>query len=304
MFIKVCFVALRFTVSIDLLTAFAAFVLFTGPSDTTTKLLDNCEEHVAVRTPRTIITARLIAVATVAFHRSYQMLSSKDPSRYKSLYHYRNAANQRSSMAGSLARLLRLVTDELKYEKRRSPTVACRLNPMLVPPNSPPRRDTRQSGEAPQRVSWAFMESTGYTPKRGRSSNEMHQRREKHCDGRVLVWMAPNPSTPKADVRSACRLCGSKTAFYCTGCKNFLCHGSQVVNESRIKKIQEDEQHGSSKEVKPLLKMQVYDPKKDDWSYTFAKNCCYLVSHKHAFDAVWQTKHSVIKGVDEQETTV
>ena len=51
-----------------------------GPSDTTAKLLDNCEEHLSVRTPRTIVTARLIAVGTVAFHRSYQMLTVKHPS--------------------------------------------------------------------------------------------------------------------------------------------------------------------------------------------------------------------------------
>ena len=131
----------------------------------------------------------------------------------------------------------------------------------------------------------------------------MHQLREQDCDGRVLVCMVPDPNNPKADTRSSCRLCGSKTAFYCTGCKNFLCHGSQGITETRIMKIKGNERFASSN-TKPILRMQVFDPKKDQWSSTFAKNCCYLVSHKHAFDSVWQTKHSMINGIDEEDVTV
>jgi len=109
-----------------------------GPSDTTTKLLDNCEEHVTVRTPRTIVTARLLAVGTVTFHRSHQMLSSKHPSKYQSLYHYRNAANQRSSMASNLARVIRFTASELKEERSRLATrIVPGLNSNLVPPNTP-----------------------------------------------------------------------------------------------------------------------------------------------------------------------
>lgn len=120
-----------------------------------------------MRTPRTIVTAGLIAVVTVAFHRSYQMLTSKHPSMCKSLYNYSNAANQRLSMAGSLARVIHSIADELKNKRAQSTSALPGLNSMLVPPNSPPRRGTRLSGDAPQHVSWSHMESTGYTPKRG-----------------------------------------------------------------------------------------------------------------------------------------
>lgn len=202
-------------------------------------------------------------------------------------------------MAGSLTRVIHSVADELKNKRAQSTSALPGLNSMLVPPNSPPRRGTRLSGDAPQHVSWSHMESTGYTPKRGRASNERHELREKACDGRVLICVVSDPSNPKADARSACRVCGAKTAFYCTGCKNFLCHGSQGLTASRIEKIESNDQLASG-DTKPTLRMQVFEPKKDMWMSTFAKNCCYLVSHKHAFDTVWQTKHSTIKGVDDE----
>jgi hypothetical protein len=45
-----------------------------GPSDTTTKLVDKVEEHLGIRKPRTIATARLLTIGAVAFHRSNQMI--------------------------------------------------------------------------------------------------------------------------------------------------------------------------------------------------------------------------------------
>jgi len=204
-------------------------------------------------------------------------------------------------MSASLARVIQLVAGELKKERSQSTSTAPGLNSNLVPPNTPPRRGTRLSGDALQRVNWSFMESTGYAPKRGRASNERHQLRETDCDGRVLVCVMPDPSTPKADPRSSCRLCGAKTAFCCTGCKNFLCHGSQGLSESRIKKIESNGRLAAG-DTKPLLRMQVFDPKQDMWTSAFAKNCCCLVSHKLAFDAVWQTKHSVTKGLDDESS--
>jgi hypothetical protein len=210
-----------------------------GPSDTTTKLMDNVEEQLGIRTPRTVATARLLSVGTVAFHRSIQMLSAKPSVEYATLFDYRNAANSRFTMGGSLVKLLQYLTDEVVGIS--APSASSRQvsfigqGPSLVPPNSPPRRATRATEEVPERVSWGYYQKTGLTPKRGRQSNEAHKLREQHCDGRVLVAIVADPNKAgNHDVRMKCRLCGTKTNHYCTGCKNYLCFGiNQAMNDKR-----------------------------------------------------------------------
>jgi hypothetical protein len=46
---------------------------------------------------------------------------------------------------------------------------------------------------------------------------------------------------------------------------------------------------------KPTLKMTSFDPKRDKWIPSYGKNCCYLVQHRHAFNTVWQEKHTTEK---------
>ena len=118
-----------------------------GPSDTTTKLLDTVEENLGIRTPRTIAMARLMAVGSVAFHRSNQMLSAKSPSQYPTLYHFRVASNNRHTMASSLMVLIEFAKANHKTITTRHPSAgSVSFAANLVPPNSPPRR-TRAAGE-------------------------------------------------------------------------------------------------------------------------------------------------------------
>jgi hypothetical protein len=174
-----------------------------------------------------------------------------------------------------------------------------------VPPNLPLRR-TRAGIEAPQRVTWSHVEKTGTTPMRGRAVNVAHKYREKQCDGRVLVAIINDPSKDDGDPRQKCRLCGTKTNHYCTGCKNFLCFGTaQGLNEKRVESIlQRDTDRVFTKEPpKAVLKMLSYDPKSEEWIPSFAKNCCYLVHHRDVFNALWETKHAK-EGADEAFDTV
>ena len=124
-----------------------------------------------------------------------------------------------------------------------------------------------------------------------------HKLREKHCDGRVLVSLIPDPSQEKEkDVRSKCRLCGTKTSFYCTGCKNFLCYGpSQSFAQTktdRIKLLLDKDTDGLiSERPSKTLAMKEFDTVSEEWQPAlFASNCCYFVQHKEAFDRLWETK--------------
>jgi hypothetical protein len=188
----------------------AKWNILKGPSDTTTKLLDAVEENLGIQTPRSIATARLMAVGAVGFHRSNQMLSAKAPWQYKTLYHYRHAANTRHNMGSSLMTLIEFAKADYRHitNERSGRTVA-----FLVPPNSPPRR-TRAGAEAPERVIWMPLERTEYTPTRGRPANKLHKLRGAECDGRVLVAMCGPPGKEESDVRQKCHLCGMKTNHY------------------------------------------------------------------------------------------
>jgi hypothetical protein len=275
-----------------------------GPSDTTTKLLDNVEEHLGVRTPRTVATARLLSVGSVAFHRSLQILSAKASKEYASLQHFRHAANERYSVGRSLVMLIEMLAKDYRLlNTARSEADMFQVSfwpATMIPPNvSPIRRSTRQHADQPGKVEWGFAVKQGITPCKGRTLNLSHKIREKQCDGRVLVSLIPDPTTDKVrDVRSKCRLCGTKTSFYCTGCKNYLCFGpSQSFATSkadRIKLILERDTDGLISERPPkTLAMKEFDPLKEEWkSALFAANCCYLLQHQEAFDRLWELKKS------------
>ena len=82
-----------------------------GGGDTTTKLLDNCEEQIGIRTTvTTVASARLVSYFGVLFHRLNQWCNAKeDLSFYLSLAHTRHANNERASFNDSL----RLICDML-----------------------------------------------------------------------------------------------------------------------------------------------------------------------------------------------
>lgn len=284
----------------------ACWNVFKKPSDTTTKLLDNVEEKLGIRTPRTIATARLLSVGSVAFHRSNQILSAKAPDMYSTLFHYRHAANNRFSMGSSLGVLIGFIKDEYSRlnVNQRPNRVTFEPNPRLVAPNTPPRRGTRASQDAPQRVEWSHISKTGYTPMKGRTVNEAHKLRERHCDGRVLVALIADPNDEKSpDVRSKCRLCGAKTNHYCTGCKNYFCFGvSQGLTDKRVDTLMsKDADSLFTERPKTTLKLSCFDPKTEQWTASFMKNSCYLIHHKHAFDRVWGDKRAVELEFTEEE---
>jgi hypothetical protein len=259
----------------------ARWNILKGPSDTTTKLIDMVEEKLGVRTPRTVVTARITAIAVVAFHRSKQMLSAKkNLDKYPSLLSFRHAANERFGIAASLSAIIRFAEAELRLLN-----VAPHQSFLQVPiaPNTPPARVTRGTTQHNnhERVEWAFNQQVGCTPCRGRSVNDQHKARERQCDGTVLMLRVSDPKEPSKDARQPCRLCKTKTAFFCTGCKNYLCFGTQGINEKKAAAIANNTE---SPAPKPFIKIPYLERKTQLWTHFFAVNCCYAVSHKLSFD--------------------
>jgi hypothetical protein len=150
----------------------------------------------------------------------------------------RNAANRRHDTSTSVDLLIRNLNDELAsiksaQDESNRPNQRVR---MVIPTNTPPRRALR-GYEEPERVDWCPQTTSGFTPCRGRSVNDLHRSREAKCDGTTLLYVVADPNKAKSDVREPCRLCKTKTNFYCTGCKNYLCFGSQGINAARAAKI-------------------------------------------------------------------
>ncbi|CAB9506640.1 hypothetical protein SEMRO_274_G105280.1 [Seminavis robusta] len=201
-------------------------------------------------------------------------------------------------MGGSLALLLKFMTNDLKTLLPPEPPAA--VSPLAnandhlrqAALNTPPRRTRRANANEPEKIEWGFNMKTGYTPRRGKRVCESHKLREQRCDGRVLVYLSPAPGAPaKTDVRQRCRLCSGRTAFYCTGCRNYFCFGSQGLSKTRIKTIEQRSEDDDFVKPKLHLQMSVYNPTVEEVKSAYVSNSCYLLHHKTAFDFFWEAKH-------------
>ena len=64
----------------------------------------------------------------------------------------------------------------------------------------------------------------------------------------------------------------------------------------RAASLQKRDKEGVYKEDPPkeAIKMKVFDPNTEEWIPSFAKNCCYFLMHKQAFDEVWEEKNASV----------
>lgn len=256
-----------------------------GPSDTLTDLLDRCEEQVGIRTPQTVATARLLGILALAWHRGGQMLTAKDDlTFYETLKDFRHAANQRMALHKSYSDLISMLKMELKSSK------TIRLPPQMPPAAVTPQRRTRNTVDY-QSKGWYYAKKTGFTPCRGRpgKSSKTHAlfaRRNETCSGLVLVFRVGDPNN-KLGGRGKCRLCGSTTNYYCTGCKNYYC--ANISNFARkLENITQTLGVGVASSEPPSEFVRFTETSRDGTSnHHFVKNTCYLIGHQHQFDEHW-----------------
>ena len=93
-----------------------------GGGDTITKLIDNVQERVGIRSDNTTATARLLMYFAVAFHRGNQWCHAKeDLTFYPTIAHARNANNKRSAMYDSLLTLSTMLLAQSRSAALQTP---------------------------------------------------------------------------------------------------------------------------------------------------------------------------------------
>ena len=246
-----------------------------GPSDTTTKLMDNCEEHLGIRSPHTIATARMLGIGGVAFHRLHQILGTKrESSAYGGVDIFRRAANKRSPFWQSLVVLCQFFNAEVEKLSETTLNIA---TPMVR------RRPTRSTSHV-QPVDWITKKISGITPgkkigrpaKRAKTDVTAHEIRQKNCIGIVLV------------VRTSigrCVMCKKKTQYYCTGCKNYLCVQTMSDCSEKINAMIQNGVIEEENRPAPFLQMTEHQKKngKTEYRQFQIRNSCYHIAHANQF---------------------
>ena len=272
-----------------------------GPSNTLTKLFDDSEENITIRCPQTLATARFLSVSAAAFHRSVQMIKSKDDiDFYQSIDNYRKAANSRSSYKKSLGQLANFLKTEMAalQEKEEAdnnkiaPTILQALPPL---PSSPPSRTTRNTSNIPTQQ-WNVKWQSGNTPsklpgrptKRETKNKEQHRQRREECLGIVLCSKGDGSRAP-------CELCGTSTFFFCSGCRSSLCFqvGNNAMTEKKIKMIRRNLKLPATFEIPTHNKLSHYNPQSCERTEIKVLNSCYHIAHSRKFTSFFSRKKNI-----------
>ena len=246
-----------------------------GPSDTMTRLLDTCEENLGIRNPQSVAVARLMALQGVAFHRTAQFITSKNPNYYGSLKSFRDAANHRLPFQKSMSIIIHFLKNDLSSLERSQQSAP--LPPLPVTP--PPRRTTRNTKKV-EAVKWQPKSRTNCTPITGRRKKTPDDKtltddaRSAACVGLVPLLSAK---------RLTCRLCGSRTFYICSWCKRPLCMTKGRLGEEKIQ-IYKDRCDVNDEEPAAMVSLTQYDPKKGELVKKEFINTCYHIAHSKQWE--------------------
>ena len=261
-----------------------------GPSDTLTKLFDDSEENITIRTPQTIAVARFLSVSATAFHRSLQITNAReDVEFYQTLDNYRRAANNRSTFKKSLGKLAGFLRTEmesiLEDEAKKNAAAMTGRPPLQRLPSSPQQRRTRNNTAIPTQQ-WNEKWQSGNTPTKApgrptRQENrnkEYHRQRREDCLG-VVICSNANGN------RSPCELCGTSTFFYCSGCSSALCFqvGNNIMSDKKEKAIRKHLKLPASIEIPKYNKFSSYHPGTGERKEVRVLNSCYHIAHGRKF---------------------
>lgn len=128
-----------------------------GGGDKITKLIDNVQERIGIRSDNTTATARLLMYFAIAFHRGNQWCHAKeDLSFYPTIAHARHANNERAAMYDSLSTLSTMLLAKSRSAALQTPTAGLdseegqtiQLESLVIPnadQDDSRRRKTRKS---------------------------------------------------------------------------------------------------------------------------------------------------------------
>lgn len=218
-----------------------------GGGDTITKLLDNCQERVGLRTAVIVATARLLLYFAVLFHRINQWSKAKeDLDFYPSLAHARHANNERASFRDSL----RLLSDRFAREARQAgfdnPVEGLEGNAgrtlemerLFLPEDnaggdSNSRRTRANVTPGPVQMPAPSLK-TGNTPKIRGTGNEAFKLRCELCIGVYFGKVVKIDSTAQdRRVKAQCDICKTLTEYRCFGCRRFLCFKPPTMEKGK-----------------------------------------------------------------------
>ncbi len=209
-----------------------------GGGDTITKLDDICQERIGIRTPVTVASGRTLLNTGVVFHRCNQMITSKDPSQYPTLHHWRDAAKHRFSMKQSLT----VAIDNLLVRANQNTDIQKAMpfnlaNCCPSPAEPSVRRSNRSNKAGAQSKADTPMirlpcvgAKSGKTPGRGQSINKPCAEFVKiceECDGnypaKKISRKQPSAGAKSVDDRRPCHVCKRETMWRCFKCRRYLC---------------------------------------------------------------------------------
>eukprot|EP00978_Attheya_sp_CCMP212_P042773 scaffold266548_cov105-Attheya_sp.AAC.1 len=243
---------------------------FKGGSDTLTKLIWNADYDPPTDDIQAHAVARLLLLSVTVIHRLRHMATAKaDLNFYRSLRHYRNAANKRASFHKTLLDL----SMRFGGDPRVSGAVFAGLPPMVST-----RARTRFAplientmggvtiGKTPMRNAAARMQTLMET-----SEDNLDERdislidRWSSCTG-PLVYCVNEEG--KRGPKGKCFVCSTQTSWICLGCHNHFCGTTEVPDEN--------ERQGRPKRRKINMPCSSGAAGKS----VIVRNSCWL--HKHA----------------------
>ena len=179
----------------------------------------------------TVAVGRYISLVLVLIHRLHQLLSAnKNIDRYPDLLHYRHAASNRATFHDTILKCRSIFKKELDTMKDNAQQQS------QPPPSSPIRQQRRNlrrqrvDGVIPERVDFASTLNIK-TPKKITALTKNGKAPVEVCDMVTNCTGMIMKSYPVKYHR--CNLCSKQTAWYCAGCKRWLCMDRRALQENQ-----------------------------------------------------------------------
>jgi hypothetical protein len=236
-----------------------------GGSDTISKLMRLCMYRPPSKRPQAHAIARILGFALVNIHRLNQVATAKSGDvreNYKSLPHYRHAANERFSFSKTLLAVSKC--SALTEATRRQAAMTNTTLPQ--PPHSPDRG-----------IKLSANPTTGKTPQRN-VMKKLHALATKDPgtlteDERIILQRRVNcPGCPcvTVDFKGTCAVCQKATSSYCLGC-HLHCHFDNEYEAGLDK-----------------MKINIPDTRGEDGKSIHCKYSCYWYLHAERLQQLQQ----------------
>ena len=205
-----------------------------GGSDTATKLMDDCLIQIPKHHMNTesVAISRCFMILMVLNHRLMQIFSAREDLKYPSLKHYREAASQRLTFHSSLL----ASADHFRKRMKRLETLRQEGNPSTPRPQ-PARRTIRRpaiDGVVPEPTTFGTC-----LPIKTPSKFHVAIRNDKAVPACIKTMVDQCQGIPmkKLKGQKTCATCSSKTAWFCAGCKRWLCVDKRQLKGDSATKI-------------------------------------------------------------------